>query len=222
MDIKRTNDVGTARLKCLVYGEAGAGKTRLCATVPDTSRALILSAEAGLLSLRDYQIDYVSIRSLADLKDAYAHLRGNTDYDWVMLDSISEIAETCLAEEKAASKDPRKAYGEMADRMFRLLRSFRDLDAHVYMSAKRSRVEDNGRQMYGPSLPGRQLEQGISYLFDEVFALHVSKDEDGKIVRTLQCHGDESFVAKDRSGALETYEAPSLKIIQNKILGDDQ
>jgi len=220
MDIKKTNDVATARLKCLVYGEAGAGKTRLCATVPDLSRALILSAEAGLLSLRDYSIDYVEISSMDNLKDAWSHLKSSTDYDWVMLDSISEIAETCLAAEKASSKDPRKAYGEMADRMFRLLRSFRDLDMHVYMSAKLSRVDDGGRQLFGPSLPGRQLEQGIAYLFDEVFVLHVNRDDEDHLIRTLQCQGDSHYIAKDRSGALELYEAPSLKSIQSKILGD--
>ncbi|NIN69156.1 MAG: AAA family ATPase, partial [Anaerolineae bacterium] len=174
MNIQKTNQAAQSQgLKLLVYGQAGAGKTRLCATVPDRSRAIILSAEAGLLSLRDYELDYVAINSLTDLQQAYLWLRENVDrYDWVCIDSASEIAEVCLSEEKKASSDGRRAYGEMADKMFGAFRAFRDLPCNVYFSAKMGRVEDDGRQVYGPSFPGKQLEQGISYLFDEVMVLH--------------------------------------------------
>lgn len=217
MNIQKTNEVGTGPIKVLVYGNAGAGKTRLCATVPN---ALILSAEAGLLSLRDQGIDYAVINSMEDLTQAYSYLKkGEHSYEWVCLDSISEIAEACLAEEKGKNKDPRKAYGELADRMFRLLKVFRDLPMSVYMSAKQSRVEDDGRQVYGPSLPGKQLEQGISYLFDEVFVLHAQRDEEGNVKRFLQTQGDERFTAKDRSGALELYEPPHLGKVAQKIGG---
>jgi hypothetical protein len=217
MQIHSTSTVGTGPLKVLVYGNAGAGKTRLCATVPS---ALILSAEAGLLSLRDQEIDYAIISNMQDLQDAYLHLKkGEHSYEWVCLDSISEIAEQCLSAEKEKQKDPRKAYGELADRMFKTLRAFRDLPMSVYMSAKLSRVEDDGRQVYGPSLPGRQLEQGISYLFDEVFALQSARNDEGGITRWLLTQSDGAYIAKDRSGALDAEEPAHLGRVAKKIGG---
>lgn len=221
MTIRSTKDIKASALKALVYGAAGAGKTRLCATTPDRSRTFILSAEAGLRSVRDYDIAYAKIGTMSDLREVFDFLRGEGAgrYDWVCLDSISEIAEACLAAEKAVAKDPRRAYGEMADRMFRTLRAFRDLPMSVYMTAKLGWVEDEGRQVYGPNLPGRQLEQGIAYLFDEVFAMHAVRGEDGTVTRSLQTQGDHRFVAKDRSGALDEFEPPHLGRIADKIAG---
>ena len=46
-------------INCLVYGEAGIGKTTLCATAPSP---LIISAEAGLLSLKKHDIPVYEIK----------------------------------------------------------------------------------------------------------------------------------------------------------------
>ena len=50
-------------VKALVYGDAGAGKTKLCATAPTP---VILSAESGLLSLADYEIPVIDISTAQD------------------------------------------------------------------------------------------------------------------------------------------------------------
>ena len=66
--------------------------------------------------------------------------------------------------------------------------------------------------------PGQKLGQGISYFFDFVFALRVEKDPDGNPYRALQTSRDFNFEAKDRSGALDPFEAPNLAAIAAKIL----
>jgi AAA+ superfamily predicted ATPase len=48
--------------KILVYGESGAGKTYTCSTAP--GKVLIISMEAGLLSIRDKEnVDAIEIKS---------------------------------------------------------------------------------------------------------------------------------------------------------------
>lgn len=211
----------TNGIKVLVYGAAGAGKTRLCASTGGSP--VIISAESGLLSLRDVDIPVIEVQSIADVHDAYKFLAESAEgqrFTWVCLDSISEIAEVVLNYEKKATKDPRQAYGALSEQMTDLLRAFRDLPGrNVYMSAKLERIKDDhtGAVMFGPSMPGQRLAQSIPYLFDEVFALRVEKDPDGNPQRWLQTQPDFSYQAKDRSGALDAFELPNLAAIAAKI-----
>ena len=217
-NIKSTKNIAASNIKVLVHGPAGAGKTRLCATTG--GKPLIISAEAGLLSLRGQDIDVWEIKSIEDLREAYGFLAKDTKYDWVCIDSISEIAEVCLNEEKVKNKDPRKAYGEMQDTITGMIRAFRDLPKNVYMSSKQDRVKDDltGQFFFGPSAPGQKIAASLPYFFDECFALHTWKDAEGKIQNGLQTQRDAQYEAKDRSGALAPLEPANLGLIKQKIL----
>jgi hypothetical protein len=221
MEIKTTRQVTQDfGLKILVHGPAGAGKTRLCATTGDLEHTLIISAEGGLLSIQSFEIDVVQVSSVGDVYEAYEFLRkGDHKYRWVCLDSISELAEVVLQGEKLRHRDGRRAYGEMADTVFDLLRGFRNLPYNVVMTAKQAREEDEGRFLYVPLLPGRQLTQSIAYLFDEVFALRVEPNGEGQPVRLLQTGKSRNYEAKDRSGLLALYETPDLAQLYAKITG---
>ena len=216
----------TAGLNLLIYGLAGAGKTYLAKTTGDLEHTLVVAAEPGLLTLRDVEIPVVRVDALDTMQRIYRMLRDSEHgFRWVIIDSISEVAEAVLNEEKARQKDGRKAYGELADRLTSLIKAFRDLPIHVVMIAKQERVQDDdGRLLYGASFPGRKLTQDVPYYFDEVLALRAEEDTDaaGAIVvrRFLQAQPDGRYLAKDRSGALEMFEAPSLSHIAEMILGE--
>ena len=224
MAIKLTTTAQAAAdngIKVLVHGPAGSGKTTLAATtgVP----TVIISAEAGLPSLRHHDIPVIEVQSIEDVHEAYRFISESAeaqDFRWVCLDSISEIAEVCLAREKQANKDPRAAYGQLADQMGALIRAFRDLPQRsVYFSCKQARTQDQatGAQLYFPSLPGQMLGQGIGYYFDFVFALRVERDAEGNVTRWLQTGRDFTHEAKDRSGALELFEPCDLAAIARKV-----
>lgn len=218
MIITNTKDVAARYIKVLVHGGAGSGKTRLCGTTGGTP--LIISAESGLLSLSGQEIDVTEVKNMEDLQTVYQFLTTDTKYDWVCLDSISEIAEVVLSEEKAKNKDPRKAYGEMQEIMTALLRSFRDLPKNVYFAAKQEKAKDEvtGGFIYSPSAPGQKIGQAMPYMFDEVFALHTWKDAEGNVQRALQTQRDAQYEAKDRSGRLDMVEPADLGLIYNKII----
>lgn len=212
-----TNECVNNGIKVLVHGRPGVGKTTLCATAPNP---IIISAESGLLSLADYKIPAIEIASIDDLYEAYDYVmtgEGNS-YETICLDSVSEIAERILSDEKDNYKDGRKAYGEMQDRMEKLLRAFRDIPGrNVYFSCKQEKVQsDTGALLLGPSMPGKNLSQGIGYFFDEEFCLAVGQDENGTY-RYLQTQPDAVVEAKDRSGKLDIIERPDLSYIFSKI-----
>lgn len=220
ISIKRTSSAHANGVKLLVFGAAGAGKTTLIRTLPNP---IIISAEAGLLSLVGEDLPYVEVGTMKELHEAFAWLTDSEEargFESVAIDSISEIAEVVLNHEKKIAKDPRQAYGAMQEQMTDLIRAFRDLPRNVFMSAKCEKAQDEqGRMLYSPSMPGNKLAQAIPYLVDEVLALRVEKDAEGNPVRGLMCHPDGLWTAKDRSGRLEAWEAADLGAVIRKIAG---
>ena len=215
-------------LKCCVYGLAGAGKTVLTSTVDGT--IIVLSAESGLRSLKNAPAEVkermriVQIKTIAELNEAHAWLASGKMSDWIGIDSGSEIAEVLLSVKKGENKDPRAAYGDMADEMMKTFRDIRDLpNYNVIMTAKMTRIKDDFTNItsYVPMFPGKILTNQVPYMFDEIFALRVEQDptDPAKLVRVLQTGRDISYDCKDRSGMLDMFEPASLAHITRKIQG---
>ena len=217
MKISSTKSV-CRHVKVCVYGESGVGKTVLGSTAP---RPLIISAERGLLSLAHLDIPVIEVDSFQAIQEAYRYCKDNKDYDTIVLDSLSEVGETLLTKLKESEKDPRKAYGIMADQLYALTRQFRDIDNHVLFIAKQELNKDEltGKITYRPSAPGQSFTASIPYLFDIVLCMRIGK-VDKELVRYLQTQPDLQYQAKDRSGRLAKSEEPDLTKLFNKILGD--
>ena len=220
INLQNTSSVTASSVDVLVYGQAGAGKTTLITTLP---APVILSAEAGLLSIAGSNIPFLQINDMGDLREAYKWLAESDEakaFESVAIDSISEIAEVCLGKEKAIAKDPRQAYGEMQTVMAEVIRSFRDLPRHVLMTAKLEKAQDEmGRILYAPSMPGNKTGQSLPYFFDLVLALRVEKDAEGVTQRALMTDSDGLWQAKDRSGKLDAWETPDLVAVIRKVGG---
>ena len=219
INLKSTGNLSANGVKLLVYGQAGAGKTSLIPTLPNP---IVLSAEGGLLSIQDAELPYLEITTMAELQEAYKWLAESAEaaqFESVAIDSISEIAEVVLNYEKKINKDPRAAYGSMQEQMADIIRVFRDLPSkHVLMTAKLEKTQDEmGRVLYAPSMPGNKTGQSLPYFFDEVLALRVERDAEGNSQRALMCDSDGLWLAKDRSGKLNAWEAPDLSMIITKI-----
>lgn len=222
MQIRYTSDhtLGNG-VKILVYGKAGIGKTRLCATCP---APIIISAESGLLSLRQYRIPYIPVTKIQDLRDAFRWASTSSEsrnFQTICLDSISEIAEIVLAAAKFGKTDNRQAYGKLIEDMTGVIKEFRDLPRfHVYMSAKQETFKNDAGVMFTqPMMPGNKLGQAMPYFPDELFQLCSATTATGIDYTYLRTKPDFANEAKDRSGALDAVEEPHLGKIISKILG---
>lgn len=229
----------TNGVRFMVFAPPKHGKTMLSATLPTP---IIISAEKGLLSLSreniervwgvgtqgiSYDINVIQIENFDDFKGAYNWLVQNPQYyESIAIDSISEIAETILADEKKKAKDGRKAYGEMQEQIIEWVKKYRDFpipEKHVYMTAKLGMFTDMLTNIvkYGPGAPGQKLGPELPYIFDEIFFLGIKTDlATSQKTRYLKTDADEQYGSGDRSGRLDPLEFPHLGYIINKIRGN--
>jgi hypothetical protein len=225
-------------LKFLVYSAPGSGKTSLIRTLLPVAkkRILVLSAEAGLLSIRGSDVDVIDISRNEAGQEIARNRRfeflesrvlpwltkdeARERYDWIVLDSLTEVGQLLQDElsEKYDAKQSLPMWGEFGKRARSLVKGFRDCAYNVYVTAL-SQVEkdENGSRFINVSLQGKVGDLIAAY-FDEVFYLDLIKQPDGAERRTLVTSIHPRFVAKDRSGRLAPYEAPDLGAVVTKIL----
>lgn len=223
LKIIKATEVAKSKLSLLIYGLSGSGKTCLARTLGKT---LVINAEAGTLSLAGAtNIDIVDVPDWRAMQVIAAELaRGAAnEYQWIVIDSLSEIAEKAILSLKETNKNGLAAYGEMNDTIIKMVRFFRDSIASnvVFLSkSEYDKDEESGRMMWRPSFPGKRLLVDIPYLLDEVFYLQASESKEAaKITRRLVCNGSEKVAAKDRSGQLSLVEPAHLGYIEAKIRG---
>ena len=214
--------VSNQYVNAVIYGPSGIGKS-FC--IPTAPKPLILSSEEGLLSIQDADIDVIEIKSIHDIDEVLKWLHqkckeGKCEYETIVLDSISELAQQMLHEYKKDERDPRRAYMTLAETLLEKVRFLKAMPAHIVFIAKQSIIVDEytGKTFYGPLLPGRVLPIELPYQVDEVLAMRFVK-HNGKDYRVFQTQPDIQYSAKDRSGKLKQYERPHLGQLFNKILG---
>lgn len=235
MKIQTTNSVAENKIKCVVNGLSGAGKTSLVKTIKANGfNPLIASFESGLLSIAGSGIDYVDgtkddagvtiakelrIKRLMEIYTYILSAEARKKYDTIYIDSLTEISQCMfdmLRKEYPDRKDNLVLYGELGQKMRDLIKAFRDVpDYHVVFTCL-SKIEkdESGKRYVGFDLIG-SIADKLPQFFDEVFYLQVAQDGG----RELLCNNTTSIVTKDRSGKLSSMEAADLGAVFNKILG---
>lgn len=219
MQITKTSDVSNHHTFALIVGSSGSGKTTLASTLKH-DETVILSAESGLLSIKDADIDVIEINDFQDMIDAYNFLKKGTKYKNVFLDSLTEVGEILFSKlkpdfTKQQSFGLYEAYG---DKIIAMLKMFRDLtEYNIYFTALDKMTAKDFTEVVSIDLKQKSLAKRLPALFDEVFYLQIHEKEDGSKVRALCTDNSVIDFAKDRSGKLGKYEKPDLQTINDKI-----
>jgi len=218
-------DPAKFRLKILIYGLHGSGKTTFLSTIPDIGiGASETGFGKGLMGLAGENLDYTEINSYDDF-DSFcsgAVYKEKTAYG---LDSLSDIVKTYV-KAKALSFPRQKGeslkrnagvpeiddYGVMGELTRKLLRKLIDTDKHIVVTSglridKPDPENGQGEMLIGPDLAG-QMFLGSTAMFDLVLCTRtrpvLDRPNDAKSRRTEYYYITNSpgngIIAKNRLG----------------------
>lgn len=219
---KLTEALANSGLSAIIYGESGIGKTHFCGTLP--GKTLIIAAEAnGIKTLmRSQNINNIDVENLPasgktqqETTAAYDRFfeslpLQNLEYDNIVLDSASELANQLMINKTDLTKNGgapgQHTYLEVQWAMRRYLRTLRDLavmqNKNVIITALESELmlsqqtDGTASSKTHPALTGKKLSPEAEGLFDIVG--RVEKLSDG--TRYIRLEGNDTCVAKDRFG----------------------
>ena len=200
MKIQSTKDIKHQHVCILLYGRAGVGKTRWCATA---NNPLFLDCEKGLLSLQDCDVNYINIKSINDLRVMMPELRKHLaeSNHTLIVDSLTELSDLSMEDIKrelgnGQAKDARKTYPMLYDKTIAVIRALQGLPCDVIFTAKND-CTDKG--LNHPRVQGSRLRSELCHYFDTI--IYLEGDEQNGIIGTTGVR--EHCEGKDRSGKLE-------------------
>lgn len=181
------------RLKILLYGFPGGGKTSFMATAdaPKSNRKLLAGVSEtghgrGLLSVAQAGFDYCELNSYSDFEEFCTGLPAK-NHQVIGLDSLSWAYKTFIKDKtlsmpRAKGESQKRAlgvpelddYGTMAELCRKNIQRLLDQPQHIIVTAglriDKPDADNNGETLVGPDLPG-QLFLGSTAMFDLVLCL---------------------------------------------------
>lgn len=198
----------------LIYSQSGAGKTVLAGTAPN---ALFLTVEAaGTESAKQMgsKAEEFIVDTMDKLQEAYeyfAYGSGCGDYEWVILDSLSEIEEALFWGQVQGGSLTKKIqdYGTVATMVKREVDRWNRLPVNVLYTAQTMNleVEDEDGDDVTMTLPSLGTSNGVlsqricaKTTLNGLLLVDSRETEDGERQerRRLMLKGNTSFIAKDR------------------------
>lgn len=200
LNVRKTSEITEAGAhKVLLYAHHGYGKTYQCRHYQKRfGKGLIISGEAGLKSIEDVDIDYVSFTSWDGENDpengiysfryiiraisSPGYLEEN-GFKWVAIDSLTELSERLiehLEKEHANSGNGYAMWGDYSRLMLGALKWVRDLPVHVYVTCLAKEEKDaNDVTQFWPLVKGTAVSKHVPAIFDHVLCgVRVTEKDD--------------------------------------------
>jgi hypothetical protein len=207
--------VGIKRLKVLLYGVSGTGKTTMAATFP---KPLFLDLENGLRStlrvgsvLRYPADPDKSVKKYEQVVDFFNKVATvkNPQFETIVIDSLNELQKLLADYLVAKHTKVKRQYGDqltLADygktnRDFsKVVRSFLNLPYHiVFTAASTSRSPGDDEVQLMPKFVGAQVGPDIQRMMDMIGYCH-AKNINGVSQHYVSFHITPQYIAKDRMG----------------------
>lgn len=224
MKILNTKDITeTGKIRIMIYGKSGSGKTRLISTIP--GKTLVLNIDKGMATLAGSDVDYVNANTWPEVIEFLNEVKKaeyQDKYSCLVFDDVTSLADLLMAHlEKQQESAPKadgfalwKEYGGFMMKFFRFIRDQTAYDIVANFQAV-DKDDDSGvtNQVFGVQ---GQVGSMVPKFFDEVLPLRILSKEKGAFAE-LQTKSSLGWTAKDRSKKLLDVEKPDLTALMGKI-----
>jgi hypothetical protein len=206
------------KLKVLVYGKSGTGKTTFACTFP---KPYVFDFDNGMLSQRGKSVEYDTFTNYAAFVQKLDTLEKQGGYETLVVDSVTTMQEYMMRDILQLNKrlEPTlHEWGRLVDGLQQLLGRMTKIAKHIVFVAHEQMIQDEltSEVWILPLIVGKKLPGQIPLWFDEVYRAQVGK-KDGKAVYQLLTTADTKYTAKSRLACLETMEVPDYNVIVSKI-----
>jgi len=172
------------KIKAVIFGDSGTGKTSFAGTAARKYKTLFISAEGWLASIRKWQknpwswevndnnlnvLQLTQVDQIRELRQKGVLNKLTADYDVIVIDSLTEISDSIKRSFKEGKKSVTlQDWGVIADQIKDFVIQCRDLNKHVLVICH-EHVEKDGDTVvkYMPFVDG-SFKQKIPYFFDVV------------------------------------------------------
>lgn len=216
----KTLNTDNMKLKVLVYGGSGTGKTTFSATFP---KPFIFDFDGGLLSVRGRDIEYETYVDKSMLRpDAFErfstkleelHGMASLPYQTVVLDSITTMQEAVLRSIQSTNRTLGKQttlqeWGMLVGKMEDILYRINSLNVNIVAIAHEQIVQDeiSSEIMVLPLIVGKKLPDRIGLWFDEVYNSRVDRGQGGRPTYQMMTVADRKYKAKSRLNCFDVIE----------------
>lgn len=219
-------------VKVTLFGDPGSGKTPLAATAP---RPIIAATESGMGSMRHSNVPAIELfsgKAIADFMQWFLKSNETKNFDTLIIDSFSHLAEVILKEKEKQIKHGMQAYGAMNDQVMEYANDiFYMPQKHVILIAKQTMIE-NGKQKVieggevitepimqkRPYFPGKELNTKLPHLFDSTWHLSEVFIQGTGNVKAIRTKATAEIFARDRAGNLNELEPANMTDLFNKSM----
>lgn len=181
-------DPKNLKLKILIYGLPGLGKTSFVATAPNVAVGACETGHGkGLLSVATKGIRYAELNSYQDFDDFCSVKNLPSDVETLALDSLTDMCKTFIKDKALTASRPKgnsdkrdmgvpelDDFNTMGELARKLVRKLLDTDKHVIATAtlriKEPKDGSGGETINGPNLPA-EMFLGSTGMFDQVFCV---------------------------------------------------
>jgi hypothetical protein len=215
------------KLKILVYGPSGVGKTTFACSFREVGTVYVADFDGGLLGQRKSDVDYDRFTNYADFAVKLKELEAKPSHDTIVLDSVTTMQEYMmdylleLSHKKMMTMDQWNILiSDLKDLIMRLT----NIAKNVVVVAHQQLVQDEitSEVFVLPLIVGKKMPALLPLWFDEVYHFGVTKDAQGKPIYYFDTVAQDKYLGKSRLDVLPSrveWEKTGTRSAYNVIKG---